>query len=216
MPMMNSPRLVRGGLVLLEPGSGALQRVIALQYNPDTLTRSLESQAVDLDGGQRAEALRLRGPAIETIRLEAELDATDQLEVRDQTAVEVGLHPQIAALEMLLYPPAERLLENEALASAGVLEILPMEAPLLLFVWSRSRIAPVRLTEFAVTEEAFDAGLNPIRARVTLALRVLTVDDLGFDHRGGSLYMAYQQTRERLAERAAAGTLNSLGIERLP
>ena len=34
--------------------------------------------------GMRVDALRLRGPAIETIKLEAELDATDQLEFPKQ------------------------------------------------------------------------------------------------------------------------------------
>ena len=52
---------------------------------------------------------------------------------------------------------------------------------------------PVRLTEFSITEEAFDTALNPIRAKVSTAMRVLTVDDLGFDDRGGLLYLIYQQ-----------------------
>ena len=65
-----------------------------------------------------------------------------------------------------------------------------MEAPLTLFVWSRSRIVPVRITDFSITEEAFDPALNPIRAKVSLGMRVLSVDDLGFDHKGGSLFMA--------------------------
>ena len=216
MALTRSPRLIKGGLVLLDPDSGAVLRVIALQYNPDTLTRSLQAQAADLGDGNRAEALRLRGPAIETIRLEAELDATDSLETRDPTAIEVGLHPQIAALEALLYPTSEQLLETDALASAGVIEILPAESPLVLFVWSRNRIAPVRVTELSVTEEAFDPALNPIRARVALGLRVLTVDDLGFAHRGGSLYMAYHQHREQLAAKSLSTALGALGIERLP
>src|SRR6185369_540253 len=35
-----SPRLVRGGIVLVDATTGAVRRVIAMQYNPDTLTRS--------------------------------------------------------------------------------------------------------------------------------------------------------------------------------
>ena len=49
-----------------------------------------------------------------------------------------------------------------------------MDAPLTLFVWSKSRIVPVKITEFSVTEEMFDSNLNPIRARISLGLRVLT------------------------------------------
>ena len=63
----------------------------------------------------------------------------------------------------------------------GTLEIVPAEAPLTLFVWSKNRMLPVRITEFSITEEAFDPALNPIRAKVSLGLRVLSVNDLGFD-----------------------------------
>ena len=92
-----------------------------------------------------------------------------------------------------------------------------MEAPLTLFVWSKNRVLPVRLTEFSITEEAFDPALNPIRAKVSLGMRVLTVNDLGFDHKGGSLFMAYLQQKEQLG-RADARTraLDALGITRIP
>lgn len=212
----NSPKLVKGGVVLLDPVSAAVQRVIVLQYNPDTLTRTLQSNAVELGGGNRSEALRLKGPPVETYRVEAELDATDQLEASDQNAGEVGIHPQLAALESLVYPTSEQLVAAAALASAGKLEIVPMQAPLSLFVWSRHRIIPVRVTDFSITEEAFDPQLNPIRAKVTLGMRVLSVDDVGFGHRAGSLYMAYQQQKEQLATRSLAGELRTLGVESLP
>lgn len=212
----NSPRLLKGGIVLLDAATSAVQRIIVLQYNPDTLSRTLQSQAVELGGQNRSEALRLKGPPVETIKLDAELDATDQLEVRDETAAEVGIHPQLAALESLVYPTSQQLLANNQLAQAGVLEIAPMEAPLSLLIWSRNRIVPVRVTDCSVTEEAFDAFLNPTRAKVSLGLRVLSVDDVGFAHKAGSLYMAYHQQKERLASRSAAGALGTLGIERIP
>jgi hypothetical protein len=212
----NSPRLVKGGIVLLDAESGAIQRVIVLQYNPDTLTRRFESKAVELGGDSRSEALRLTGPPVETISLEAELDATDHLESSEPAATELGIHPQVAALESLVYPATDQLLANNTLAQAGRLEIAPMEAPLSLFIWSKRRIVPVRVTEFSVAEEAFDAALNPIRAKVSLGLRVLSVDDLGFAHRGGSLFMAYHTQKERLAGRSAAGSLADLGLESIP
>ena len=81
-----------------------------------------------------------------------------------------------------------------------------MLAPLTLFVWSKQRIVPVRLTDLSVTEEAFDPNLNPIRAKVSLGMRVLSVDDLGFDQTGGSLFMAYLQNKETAGrEHIAAG-----------
>lgn len=212
--MPNSPRLLKGGIVLIDPQSGAVSRVIALQYNPDTLTRTLQPQAVSGDGQDRAQALRLKGPPVETFKLDAEIDATDQLEFPAQhpQAVELGIAPQLAVLEMLLYPDSGVLQSNNALQASGTLEITPVEAQLALFVWSKQRVVPVRVTDFSITEEAFDTSLNPIRARVSLGMRVLTVDDLGFDHKGGALYMIYQQNKERLARHGASGTLSTMGL----
>lgn len=212
-----SPKLLRGGIVLVDPGSGAVQRVIALQYNPDSLSRTLQVQGVG-DGGERSEALRLKGPAVETIKLEAEIDATDGLEFPDShpDAVQLGIQPQLAALETLIYPRASELASGNDLAQSGTIEIAPAEAPLTLFVWSRQRILPVRITELSITEEAFDPALNPIRAKVSLGLRVLSVDDLGFAHRGGALFLGYLQNKERLAGKAAGGTLGNLGIGGIP
>lgn len=213
----NEPKLLRAGLVLVDPVSARLLRVITLQYNPEFLSRTLQPQAMG-DTGDRSEAMRIKGPPIETVRIEAEIDATDQLEFPDRNAaaVEVGLLPQLAALETIVYPQASVLQSNDALLAAGALEIAPMEAPLTLFVWSRSRILPVRITEFSITEESFDPNLNPIRAKVTLGLRVLTVDDLGFKHKGGSLFMNYLRAKEKLVGLAPSGRLADLGVQQLP
>jgi hypothetical protein len=205
------PRLVKGGLVLVDPDSAEVRVTIALQYNPETLSRTLQVQAVG-EAAERSEALRLKGPPVETFKLDAEIDAADQLETGDAVAGEHGILPQLAALETIIYPASATLQANDALARAGTLEIAPMQAPLTLFVWSRSRIVPVRVTDFGITEEAFDTALNPIRAKVSLGLRVLSVSDLGFDHRGGSLFLAYQQQKERLAALAGGQSLDALGI----
>lgn len=212
---MTSPRLVKGGIVEVDPTTGTPLRVIALQYNPDSLSRTLQVQASGGDGADRSQALRLKGPAIETLKLEAEIDATDRLEFPDQNAdtVALGIHPQLAALEVLVHPKAADLSTNDALAASGVLEILPLQAPLTLFVWSKQRVVPVRVTDLSVTEEAFDAALNPIRAKVSIGMRVLSVDDLGFGHRGGALFMGYLRTKESLAARAGSVALSALGVQ---
>ena len=213
----NSPRLLKGGIVVIDPDTSAVQRIVTLQYNPDTLSRTLQIQSVS-EGGTRSEALRLKGPPVETIKLEAEIDATDQLEFPEQNpnATQSGIYPQLAALETLIYPTSGQLQTNNTLAQAGTLEISPMEAPLTLFIWSKNRILPVRLTDFSITEEAFDPSLNPIRAKVSLGMRVLSVDDLGFAHKGGSLFMSYLQTKEQLATKNQGGSLNAFGIGRIP
>jgi hypothetical protein len=207
-----SPRVVKGGIVEVDVTTGRALRTIALQYNPDALTRTVAVQAA---GGDTGQALRLKGVAVETLRLEAEIDATERLEfpAQNPTAVEFGIHPQLAALELLVNPRATTLVDNDALAAKGVLEVLPVETPLTLFVWSRQRVVPVRVTELSIAEEAFDTSLNPIRAKVTLGMRVLSVDDLGFGHRGGALFMSHLRTKEALAARAGSAALSALGLE---
>ncbi|CAG9170139.1 hypothetical protein LMG23992_01479 [Cupriavidus laharis] len=219
MTLSSSPRLIKGGLVVLAPGGGPVQRTIALQYNPETLSRSYQVQGVGGDGGgERAQPFRLKGPAIESIKLDAEIDATDQLEFPDSHAgvVAHGIAPQLALLEALVNPSVDELLRLAAQSESGTLEILPPEAPLVLFVWSRNQVVPVRVTDFSVNEEAFDPALNPLRAKVSLGLRVMSTEDLGFRHKGATLFLSYLRTRETLAGKAAGATLGALGIDSLP
>lgn len=210
-----TPRLLKGGLVLIDPTTAKVQRIIALQYNPDSLSRSLQIQGAG-EGGERSEALRLRGPAVETIKVDAEIDGTDSMELGDAMVGELGIHPQLAALEMIIYPGSANLESNNTLAQSGTLEILAMETALVLFVFGKSRVLPVRLTDFSVTEEAFDSNLNPIRAKVSLGMRVLTVDDVGFNHKAGSLFMSYLQQKEAFGAKAQGGTLGLLGLTGIP
>ena len=211
----NSPKLLKGGLVLVDAETARVQRIISLQYNADTLTRKFQTQETGGEGGGiRVEPTRFKGPAIETITLEAEIDATDQLEFPDQhpNAGEFGIQPQLALLESLLHPTASQLQAVDSQASSGTLEIAPMLAPLVLFVWGKSRIVPVKVSDFSITEEAFDSALNPIRAKVNFSLRVLSVDDLGYQSKGGSLFMTYLQSKERLAGKVPPVSFSTLGI----
>ena len=138
------------------------------------------------------------------------------MELNDTTVAQLGIYPQLAALEVMVYPTSAQLRDNNSQSNSGVLEIAPMEAPLSLFVWSQVRVLPVRLTEFNITEEAFDPNLNPIRAKISLGMRVLTVNDLGFAHKGGNLFMAYLQQKEQLARSGAQGSLGALGLRGIP
>jgi hypothetical protein len=204
--------ILKGGIVLVDFSTGAVQRLIPLQYNPETLTRTLQVQGVGPESGPHVDQMRLKGPPIETIKLEAALDATDPLGEGDPLAASVGIQPQLAALETVIYPTSTQLQQADARARAGTLEIVPMDAPLTLFVWSKARIVPVKITEFSITEEMFDSRLNPIRAKVSLGLRVLSVVDIQFSSVAGSIYLAYQQAKERLALSAPSGSLSSFGI----
>lgn len=193
----NSPRVLKGAIIGLDP-LNPLASVIIFQYNPATMTRTLTPQFGG-EGAEGIEALRLNGAPVEVIKVEVEIDATDQLEKNDAVAAAMGIHPQLAALEMLVYPSSARVIANTVLLAAGSLEILPPTAPMTLLVWGASRVLPVKLTEFTITEEAFDPLLNPIRAKVGLGMQVLSYNDLTIDHPGYNLFLAHQVIKEAMA-----------------
>ncbi|MFF3872667.1 hypothetical protein [Streptomyces sp. NPDC001978] len=211
------PKPIRSGIVVVDPDHGTPQRVIVLQFNPDTLERSLAPQSAGdsgdggsggAAGGDRNEALRLKGPAQETWKFTAEIDATDQFEV----AAPEGIHPQLATLEMLVQPTTAQLRAATRLSQQGAIEISPIEMPLTLFTWGSKRVMPVRLTEVSINESAFDVNLNPIRASLSIGMKILTVSDLPAGHRGADLYMAHLAQKERLAAAARGGSLGVLGL----
>jgi hypothetical protein len=202
-----SPVLLKGAIIGVDPLKPAASLVI-FQYNPDTLQRTLTPQAVGGDAS-RSEALRLKGPPQETIKVDIEIDAADQLETDDPLAASLGLYPALSALEMLVYPSSALSLANEVLLNTGVIEIIPAEGPLTLFVWGPQRLLPVRITEFSITEEAYDPHLNPLRAKVSLGMRVLSYYDLGLASAGGALFMAHQVAKEALATVGSAAGLAS-------
>ncbi|WP_328975549.1 hypothetical protein [Streptomyces canus] len=211
------PKPIRSGIVVVNPDTGTPQRVIVLQFNPDTLERTVAPQSAGDSGdggsggtgsGDRNEALRLKGPAQESWKFTAEIDATDQFEI----AAPDGIHPQLATLEMLVQPTTEQLRAASRLSQKGTIEISPIEMPLTLFTWGSKRVMPVRLTELSVNESAFDVNLNPIRASLGIGMKILTVSDLPAGHRGADLYMAHLAQKERLAAAARGGSLGALGL----
>ncbi len=58
---LGSPRILKGGIVLIDAASSTVLQVIALQYAPDSLTHSLAVQTVSADGVGRLGVLRLKG-----------------------------------------------------------------------------------------------------------------------------------------------------------
>lgn len=213
-----APRMLRGGLVRLEPTTRTVVDVVAFQYNPDTLTRTIQPRAIGGEPGDRLEVLRLTGPPHETIKFDAELDATDQLEDPDhnQPVATQGLLPALATLERLVTPPAADLLAVDALFDQGMLEVAPVQSPLCLFVWGVKRVVPVLVSSLTITEEAFDPHLQPIRVKASVECKVLTSSDLPLTHIGGSLYIGYRQGVEQLATTVTGRDVRPLGLERLP
>ncbi|AKF85618.1 hypothetical protein SAMN05443572_110128 [Myxococcus fulvus] len=206
-----TPRTQRGAIVGLDPFNPVASLVV-FQYNPDTMTRTLTPQ-MSGEGGDRTEALRLKGAPVENIRVEVEIDATDQLAQGDALAGSVGIYPQLSALEMLVYPKTAQVILNAVLMQVGTLEVVPATAPLTLFVWGPKRVLPVKLTEFTITEEAFDPNLNPIRAKVSLGLRVLSYNDLPLTHPGYALFLTHQVVKEAMA---VVGSVSGVANASLP
>src|SRR5262245_18515454 len=140
-----SPKVFKGAIVGLDPLK-PLASVVVFQYNPEKVTRRL-SPKTGAEGGAEGEALRLSGPPEETFTLDIEIDAVDQLASGDPIAASMGIAPQLASLEMMFYPASGLVIANEALALAGLIEVVPPEAPLALLVWSPTRVLPVRISE---------------------------------------------------------------------
>ncbi|MBN1323494.1 MAG: hypothetical protein JW986_05770 [Methanotrichaceae archaeon] len=201
-----SPRLLKGAIIGIDIFN-PLASLIVFQYNPDTMTRTLQPQTAG-EGGDRSEALRLKGAPIETIKLDIEIDAADQLEKVDSNAICMGISPQLSALEMLVYPKSALVIANTALLAAGTLEIIPPVAPLTLFIWGPNRVVPVKVSDFSITEEAYDVNLNPLRAKVSLGLRVLSYNDLSITNPGYYVFLAHQMMKEAMA---TIGSLSGSG-----
>jgi hypothetical protein len=206
------PRLLKGAIVTIDLATpGASPQTIAFQYNPHEVTRSLTSQ---LEGGQdqRSEGVRFKGAPEESFTLKIEIDADDAMERGDSRVAESGIYPQLAALEMLAYPQTKQVEDANRELAQGKLQIggPSYEAPLALFVWGPKRVLPVTVTSLSITETLFDSRLNPIAAEVTLQLRALSYSNLDPEHKGYSLFMAYQKGKEQLAKQGLAGNADSL------
>ena len=201
------PKLLKGALVAfrsqLIPG---VPTVVVFQYNPENLTRTLKQRTASGDaagGGAAAaqEVLQVAGPPDEQISTTIILDAADQLEQPGQNpdTVLTGLHPALATLELLLYPPSEQILANAVRAALGARQITSTDVPLTLLVWGPARVVPVRLTGLTFTEQAFDQLLNPIRAEVRIDVGVLTYRDLEPKSIGHGVSVVHHVAKEVLS-----------------
>ena len=207
-------RLVKGALVTLDSSLSTVTSTIPFQYNPETLSRTLQIQSLEGESGSRTEVLRLHGTPIETIKLEAEFDANGRLpKALEEVAPNQGIYPQLSALETLIYPTSDWARNNMEQAAQGTLEIIPPEAPMTLLIWGYRRVLPVRLADFSITEEAYDINLNPIRAKVSLSLRVLNYDDLPWEQVGKRLFLPHHRQKERMARRGRGRNLRELRIK---
>ena len=177
-------KLIKSGFVQIDEATGQLLHIIVFQYNPETLTRTLEVVAAPPPAPPQ--------PPREVIAFTVTFDATDKLEAGDEIAQQEGILPALAALQVLL-------------------NFRPMT--LTVWVSGNKRVVPVHITGMQFVEQAFDPKLNPIRAQVAITLQVLTDQELANDPRGRSLLDAYQLTLQQLAQvEFSNGSLAALGL----
>jgi hypothetical protein len=203
-----APALQKGAIVSIDAATQAAV-TIPFQYNPAALRRTLEAQAVGGEPGGQSSRVRFTGTPRETIALDIEIDAlATGSTVGGAIEGQYGIYPQLAALELLIYPSTTALAANAAQLAAGTLEIAPYNAPLVLIVWGKNRSMPVKLVGYQITEQTFSPDLNPLRATVSLTAQVLGASDLTTDAPGYAQYIAYQQAKElfaRMAQTRSAG-----------
>jgi hypothetical protein len=217
------PNLQKGALAVYPthtPGSQP-SSLILFQFNPESMKRTLAHRAAPApaagaSGAAKEDVLRVAGPPLETISLTVDMHAAEQLDDPDGNGIvaQHGLHPALATLELLMYPPTLNAALIEQQAASGQVQISPADLPLVLLVWGKSRVVPVKLTGFAISEDAFDTRLNPISAKVELAMQVLTYMEFTDSSIGRDAFIAYQKAKENLATSNHPST-NIVGIRNL-
>jgi hypothetical protein len=204
-----APKVLKGAIIgvdLFNP----LASVAIFQYNPEQLSRSVTPSYSEAGGG-RAEPLRLSGPPKETISANLSIDLIDQMEQGDNGPLGGGIAGYLAAIEMLVYPKSLLVAANQILLATGTMEVIPPVAPLTLFIYGWKRVVPVKMESISITETAHDPSLNPIRADVSLSMKVLTYNDLSMTHPGYWAFMAHQVIKEVFATAASVDNIAALG-----
>lgn len=209
-----SPKVMRGAIVGIDIFN-PISSIAIFQYNPEQLSRSLAPQyGGGAGGGVKSEPLRLAGPPQETISATLKMDLIDQMEEGENGPLGAGISGNLAALEMLVYPKSIAVAINQALLVGGMMEVVPPAAPLTLFIYGLTRIVPVKIESLSITETAHDANLHPIRADVSVSMKVLTYNDLSMTNPGYWAFMAHQVVKETLATVASLNNAaEAVGID---
>jgi hypothetical protein len=185
-----SPRFTKGAFVYFA-SRRSRPKAIAFQYNPETLTRKIEDEAVTSQRPRRGRARSTATPR-QLITFTLVLDATEQ------PAADLGILPLLSALEMLMYAGT---------AAPG---------SLTLFVWGRNRIVPVRLREIHIVEQLFDSALNPVRAEIAVVLSARGRTDFAGAAWARKYWDEYIAKAQEAAESAPGCTLADLGLPHRP
>ncbi len=179
-------RFVRGALI--EYGSdflGPIPNVVIFQFNPESLSRSIQVPHRPTGVGAR-ETDQAGEPPVERVTVNAYFSAADALNDSNPMALGFGVGPQIAALEKMVYPGGKLSgLVGKAIdaigdalglggASGGPSQPVPRDPqPKILFIWGLTRVLPVVIESMTITEQQYDYRLNPVEAQVAIGLAVV-------------------------------------------
>jgi hypothetical protein len=184
---------LRGALV--EYGSGLIgpiPNVVIFQFNPESLSRSLQIPQRPTGATQR-ETTQAGEKTFEKITLKAHFTAADMLADDKVLAKLFGIGPQLAALEKMVLPSSKIAgaigaaidAIGKALGGGGEdapAQPIPREKyPRILFIWGLTRVLPVTIDSMSISELEYDSLLNPLRAEVDITLSVISVDDCSDD-----------------------------------
>lgn len=199
----NRPKILRGAFV--EFGLSLPPLAVVFQFNPVQLTRNRaltfaapNTQNPPTDGqpgqtaapqrtlrafhSQKSNLLDLQKDQLvtvqeQTIGFDIRLDATDGLDAGDMITTQFGIAPQIATLELMVYPKDESLLASAVSKLLGQPQGFSFSRspnpPMILFIFGRKRVLPVNINSMNITETEFSADLNPVRASIAVNLTVI-------------------------------------------
>lgn len=182
---------------LIEYGSdflGPLPNVVIFQFNPESLSRTLQIPPRPT-GVSARETTQAGEPPVERLTVRAVFDAAELTNTSNPLARTLGVGPQLAALEQMVRPSNALggLIGAAIDAIGGALGAVgggaaPPEQPIprdvyprILFVWGLTRVVPVIIESMTINELQYDTLLNPTHAEVSIGLAVVTIDHCSDD-----------------------------------
>jgi hypothetical protein len=209
---------IRGALI--EYGTdflGPIPNVVIFQFNPESLTRSIEIPPRPT-GAPARETSAAGVPPVEKFTLKVQFNAADALNRNNPLARTMGLGPQLAALEKMARPATQGLL-GEALDAIGdalglgggsdPTQSIPREKyPRILFIWGLTRVLPVIIESLSITEQQYDFLLNPTQAEVSLGLAVVPPGTCSDDTVGKGAFTYSETAKEAMAVLNLANTIS--------
>ncbi len=169
---------------------GPIPNLVVFQFNPEELSRTINIPATTAgsSGTAEADSGTTGSSPTESFTLTAKFSAADDLGKGGAVSAiprVFGIGPQIAALEKMVYPggPLSGLI-GEAIDKIGGSspstepadrDIPRQSLPRILFIWGYTRVLPVRIKSMTITEQKFDAFLNPVQVEIQIGLDVVNL-----------------------------------------